>query len=294
MGLWQLSIKANAAETDELTDLLFELGATSVAFADAGDSPIFEPSVADDVVWEVNLLTAVFDESIAAETILLSISQQYPDCLVDCEMEQIVEQAWERTCLDQFQPMQFGKHVWICPSWTTPPDPDAINILLDPGLAFGTGTHPTTALCLEWLDANPPIGKTVIDYGCGSGILAIASVKLGASSVWAVDHHEQALLATRENAKRNFISAAQLETLTPEQLPSVHVDVLIANILAQPLIQLASRLAGHVKVGGHIVLSGILPEQTQQIINAYSPYMTILDIHQRDEWVCIAGVLRRV
>ncbi len=293
MGLWQLSIKAKAEETDALTDLLFELGATSVAFADAGDTPIFEPSAADDVVWDSNLLTAVFDESIAAETVLLLISQQYPDCLIDCQLEQIVEQAWERTCLDQFQPMQFGKHVWICPSWTTPPDPDAVNILLDPGLAFGTGTHPTTALCLEWLDAHPPTDKTVIDYGCGSGILAIAAAKLGASSLWAIDHHEQALLATRDNATRNFISVAQLQTLTPEQLPAIHVDVLIANILALPLIQLAPTLARHVKAGGHIVLSGILSQQTEQIIDAYSPYMTIVDIHQRDEWVRVAGILHK-
>jgi ribosomal protein L11 methyltransferase len=147
-------------------------------------------------------------------------------------------------------------------------------------------------LCLEWLDAHPPVGQTVIDYGSGSGILAIAAVKLGASSVWAVDHNEQALLATNENAKRNFISAAQLQTLAPEQLSAVHVDVLIANILALPLIQLAPRLVGHVKIGGHIVLSGILAQQTQQIIDAYAPYMTITDIHQREEWVCIAGVVR--
>ncbi|MFN7096883.1 MAG: 50S ribosomal protein L11 methyltransferase, partial [Gammaproteobacteria bacterium] len=202
MNFWQVTIKADEEDVDAITDYLFELGAVSVTFTDAGDTPIFEPPPASDILWEKNYITALFEESVDAESILLALTQQYPNTLADCRLEQIAEQAWERTCLDQFQPMQFGDRLWICPSWTTPPDPDAINIALDPGLAFGTGTHPTTALCLEWLDAHPPLGQTVIDYGCGSGILAIAAAKLGATSIWAIDSHDQAIIATQENARQ--------------------------------------------------------------------------------------------
>lgn len=290
MNFWQIIIKAHASILDEITDYLFELGAVSVTFTDAGDTPIYEPSPQDETFWENNYITALFEESINAETILLQLAQNYPALAADCRLEQVMEQAWERACLDQFQPMQFGQRVWICPSWATPPDPTAVNIALDPGLAFGTGSHATTALCLEWLDQHPPINKTVIDYGCGSGILAIAAAKLGATTVWAVDNHEQALIASQENANQNYISATQLQISTPDKLREIKVDILIANILALPLIELAPKLAAYVKAGGYIVLSGILAEQTQMLIDTYSTFMTIESIHQRDEWVRIAGI----
>lgn len=290
MNFWQVTIKADEEVVNEITDYLFELGAVSVTFTDAGDTPIFEPPTANDILWEENYITALFEESVDAESILLSLTQKYPNTLADCRLEQIAEQAWERTCLDQFQPMQFGDRLWICPSWATPPDPLAINIALDPGLAFGTGTHPTTALCLEWLDANPPFNQTVIDYGCGSGILAIAAAKLGATSVWAIDNHEQAIIATQENARQNHISAMQLQVTTPDGLPQLHVDVLIANILALPLIELAAKLTDLVKKNGYIVLSGILADQTEKIVDTYSAYMEIQNIHQREEWVRIVGI----
>lgn len=290
MNFWQITIKADITLVNEITDYLFELGASSVTFTDAGDTPIFEPPAASDLLWEDNYITALFEESVDSESILLALSQKYPDCLADCRLEQVVEQAWERACLDQFQPMQFGDRLWICPSWATPPDPLAVNISLDPGLAFGTGTHPTTALCLEWLDGHPPVNKAVIDYGCGSGVLAIAAAKLGAASVWAVDNHEQAIIATQDNARQNHISAMQLQVTTPDNLPTLRVDVLIANILALPLMELASKLAAYVKPDGRLVLSGILADQTQKIIDTYSAYMRIEEIHQRDEWVRIVGV----
>jgi ribosomal protein L11 methyltransferase len=294
MRSWQLTLKVSANEADTLTDFLFELGAVSVTFTDAGDAPIFEPSAASDVIWDDSILTALFQEDIDPEAVLLQLAQTFPDCVGSCHLEELAEQAWERACLEQFQPMQFGRHLWICPSWASPPDPAAVNIILDPGLAFGTGTHPTTALCLEWLDANPPSNKTVIDYGCGSGILAIAAARLGASVVWAIDNHEQAVIATKENATRNYISATQLQVGMPEHLPPMQADIVIANILALPLIELASTLCQHVKPQGHIVLSGILAEQTALITEAYSPFIEITDISQREEWVRISGIRRIV
>lgn len=292
MRSWQLTLKVSANEADALTDFLFEIGAVSVTFTDAGDAPIFEPSAASDIIWDDSILTALFQEQIDPETVLLELAKTFPECIGSCHLEELVEQAWERTCLEQFQPMQFGRHLWICPSWATPPDPAAVNIILDPGLAFGTGTHPTTALCLEWLDANSPANKTVIDYGCGSGILAIAAARLGASIVWGIDNHEQAVIATKENATRNYISATQLQVGTPEQLPPMQADIVIANILALPLIELAPTLCQHVKVGGDIVLSGILAEQTALITETYSQYIEITDIAQREEWVRISGKKR--
>ncbi len=290
MRFWQLTVKVEGKLVDELTDFLFEIGAISITFADAGDTPIFEPSAHSDVIWESNYVTALFDETTDSESILVTLAQHYPHCLADCQLEQLIEQAWERACLDQFEAMRFGNHLWICPSWATPPDPTAVNIILDPGLAFGTGTHPTTALCLEWLDAHPPLNQTVIDYGSGSGILGIASAKLGARAVWAVDNHEQALISTKENAKRNHISATQLEIVSPADLPQITADLLVANILALPLIELAPTLVTYVKVGGYIVLSGILSEQQQMIIDTYSPFMSIESIKQSEEWVRIVGI----
>ncbi|NNM58810.1 MAG: 50S ribosomal protein L11 methyltransferase [Legionellales bacterium] len=290
MHFWQLTIKAEANIVDELTDFLFELGAVSITFTDAGSNPIFEPSAHSDVIWESNYITTLFDDTTDAESTLIKLTQQYPSCLADCHLEQLREQAWERACLDQFEAMRFGQRLWICPSWATPPDPTAVNITLDPGLAFGTGTHPTTSLCLEWLDAHPPLNQTVLDYGSGSGILAIAAAKLGARAIWAVDNHDQALLATRDNAKRNHISATQLKVVSPEDLPQIIADLLIANILALPLIELASQLVSYVKPGGYIVLSGILSEQSQMIIDTYSQYMSIESIQESAEWVRIVGI----
>lgn len=289
MSQWQVVVRVKAAYVDELSDYLFDLGALSVTLTDAGDTPIYEPSPLDEPLWEENYLMALFECQQEAESILIALANQYPNIAADCRLEEIVEQAWERTCLDQFQPMQFGERLWICPSWLTPPDPKAINIVLDPGLAFGTGTHPTTALCLEWLDANPPRNQTVLDYGCGSGILAIAALKLEAACVWAVDIHEQALLATKDNAHQNQISATQLCVSSPNNLPTLMVDLLIANILALPLIELAPTLSAMVKPQGKIVLSGILESQINAILSAYQPFMIIDSIKTKEEWVRIVG-----
>jgi len=187
--------------------------------------------------------------------------------------------------------MQFGRQLWVCPFGEDPPDPDAVVVHLDPGLAFGTGTHPTTGLCLGWLDANPPTGQQVIDYGCGSGILAMAAYKLGAAQVHAVDIDPQALQATRDNAARNGIETG-IQVLNPDELGPAAVGLIIANILANPLIELAPELASRVASDGHIILTGILSEQADAVMDAYRPWFEFAMPVYREEWVLLVGVKR--
>jgi ribosomal protein L11 methyltransferase len=190
--------------------------------------------------------------------------------------------------MERFKPLCFGPRLWICPSWLPIPDPEAVNILLDPGLAFGTGTHPTTALCLEWL-ANTNLNQAqIIDYGCGSGILAIAALKLGAAGAIAVDHDPQALLAARENATRNAV-APYLQTLSPSELTETRADFLIANILADPLLELAPCFARLVSPGGRLALSGITQDQVQQLAQAYNYWFTFDIPAVRENWALLTG-----
>ena len=188
--------------------------------------------------------------------------------------------------------MRFGERVWICPSWETPPVPDAINILLDPGLAFGTGTHPTTALCLEWLDAHPIKDRIVIDYGCGSGILAIAAALLGARQVIAIDNDPQAIIASESNRELNQISPAQMSVHLPGAPDHPKADVMVANILSGPLEELTPVLAALVKPGGRIILSGVLSLQTQSLMDSYQDFFTMLVPVTREEWVRVEGIRR--
>ena len=216
------------------------------------------------------------------------LKQQLGDALSHWQVEILEDQDWSRAWLDDFKPMRFGEQVWICPSVYSPPEPNAVNILLDPGLAFGTGTHPTTAMCLTWLDGHPPQDKTVIDYGCGSGILALAAGKLGAKRILAVDNDPQALLATRDNSANNQL-ADRIETFLPDALPHLHCDLLLANILAGPLIELAPIFHTLVKPGGELVLSGLLQSQAETIIQAYKTMFTLNVEQQLEEWVCLHG-----
>ncbi|MGH8338382.1 MAG: 50S ribosomal protein L11 methyltransferase, partial [Gammaproteobacteria bacterium] len=205
------------------------------------------------------------------------------------EFSLLEEREWSREWLKDFKPMRFGRRLWIVPSACAPPDATAVNIRLDPGLAFGTGAHATTALCLEWLDGTKLTGKTVIDYGCGSGILAIAAALLGALHVWAVDNDPQALTATQDNAARNRVISA-LKISLPDQLPVAKADVLLSNILAAPLVELAPCFAAHLKSGGSLVLSGILDSQRDEIHNAYAPWFQFAGDMQSDGWVRMDGL----
>lgn len=191
--------------------------------------------------------------------------------------------------MDNFHPMRFGERLWIVPSWHAAPEPDAVNLLLDPGLAFGTGTHPTTSLCLQWLDAQQLQGKTLIDFGCGSGILAIAGLLLGAEHAVGTDIDIQALEASRDNARRNQIADERFDLYLPEQMPDTPADVLVANILAGPLVSLAPRLASLVKPGGLLALSGILAEQTDEILQAYRADFELDPVADQEGWIRVSG-----
>ncbi len=206
------------------------------------------------------------------------------------KIEQIEDKDWEREWMANFHPMRFGERLWICPSWRDVPDPDAVNVMLDPGLAFGTGTHPTTSLCLTWLDGLDLAGKTVIDFGCGSGILAIAALKLGASQAIGIDIDPQAIQASRDNAERNGV-ADRLSLYLPHQQPeNLQADVVVANILAGPLRELAPLISVLPKSGGHLGLSGVLESQAESVCEAYVAHFALDPVAVKEEWCRITGV----
>ena len=253
-------------EVEQLSDALEETGALSITYTDQYDDPILEPAPGAAPLWPNVVVHALYAEAPEAETARNIVSAAYPH--LSYSIHTLPDQDWERTCLDQFKPQQFGTRLWVCPSWLTPPDPDAVNLILDPGLAFGTGSHATTSLCLRWLDQAPLDQKQLIDYGCGSGILALAALKLGAAHVDAVDIDEQALLATQENALNNGMSTAQLTVGQPDSL-NKPVDVIIANILLAPLLALKTRFRELLLDNGTLVVSGLLAEQVPSLISAY-------------------------
>lgn len=293
MSWIELHIKTNASHADQISDQLMLLGAQAVTFQDAGDQPIFEPKPGEMHLWQETIVIGLFDLEIQLKSIVSYFEEQQAQGLIkNFHIQHIADQDWERVCLEYYQPIQCGKRLWICPSWRTPPDKNAINVILDPGLAFGTGTHPTTALCLQWLDEHVKSPELVIDYGCGSGILGLAALKLGAKQVIAVDYDPQALEATQNNCARNHISSPVLTTYLPQDLPKnlPKADLLIANILAQPLLELAELFANLLHPNGKILLSGILLDQRDQIKYTYAPWFDQLASENQGDWVRITGV----
>ena len=281
----QLTLQAVQHTPEQLEDALFEAGAIAVTLQDAGDQPVLEPAPGETPLWPHTRVTGLFDAQTDIERvkqILRRVLQS--DDLLECRMEGLEARDWVRAWLEDFHPMRFGARLWVCPSQQTPPEPLAVNLLLDPGLAFGTGTHPTTALCLEWLDGTDMAAKTVIDYGCGSGILAIAAARLGARQVWAVDIDPQALLACEHNAAANGV-AEYIRLAAPAALPALRADALLANILAGPLIALASHFGALVKPGGQLVLSGILDHQADRVEAAFIPWFEFGPRQQREDWI---------
>lgn len=283
----RLAISPEQAETYE--DALLEVGAVSVTFMDAEDQPIFEPELNTTPLWSNTHLLALFEADTDAEHVLAHLRLLTDAELPEHMSEVIEDQDWERSWMDNFQPMRFGQRLWIVPSWHAAPEPEAVNLLLDPGLAFGTGTHPTTALCLEWLDGQDLNGCDLLDFGCGSGILAIAALLLGAKQAVGTDIDVQALEASRDNAGRNNIAPERFELYLPEEMPPQQADVLVANILAGPLVALAPQLATLVKTGGRLALSGILAEQGEEVAAAYADTFELDPIANRDGWVRITG-----
>lgn len=286
----RLAIAPEQAQTYE--DALLEVGAVSVTFMDAEDQPIFEPDLGTTPLWSHTHLLALFEADVDPATLFAHLELLTGAPLPEHQAERIEDQDWERSWMDNFQPMRFGRRLWIVPSWHAAPEPDAVNLLLDPGLAFGTGTHPTTALCLEWLDDQELAGQTVLDFGCGSGILAIAALLLGADRAVGTDIDPQALEASRDNANRNGIAPESFPLYLPEQLPHEPADVVVANILAGPLVQLAPRITSLVRPGGRLALSGILAEQAEEVRAAYATDFELEPTAEKDGWVRISGIRR--
>jgi ribosomal protein L11 methyltransferase len=329
MPFLQLTLSIGAADPAPIEDALLTAGATSITLQDAGDDPVLEPAPGTTPLWPSVQIKALFDDSIDPQAVLSALRAELSQPLPDAHFETVADRAWEREWLKDFHPMQFGRRLWICPGGQRPdgagpgnrdiadttlhstdatgaisrfpgpaPSPAAPSlppsfcfIELDPGLAFGTGTHPTTALCLEWLDGAQLEQQRVLDYGCGSGVLAIAALKLGAASAVAVDIDPQALLATRDNAIRNHVEE-RLRVQPADSPIDAPVDVLLANILAEPLETLAPTFADLVAPGGRLVLSGILRSQAAAVATRYAPWFDIGPAILRDDWARLDGVRR--
>ncbi len=295
MSWWQLSIECAQQEIEATEDILLSLGALSLTLGDTQDEPIYEPPPGETPFWSHTTITGLFEQTRSMEDLYDDLVQRLPPHQISSIRKyQLADQQWERAFLDQFEPIHFGRNLWICPSWREPPDKNACNIILDPGIAFGTGSHPTTALCLEFLAQHPPHGKSVLDFGCGSGILAIAAFKLGASSVRCTDIDPQALEATTSNAQRNHIDADELPVSLPQNMDDSQVEYLLANILSGPLVELEPQLADLTAPGGQLVLSGILPQQAQQVTQAYSRHFELDPVTTRDGWCRVTGRKKNV
>ncbi|WP_324035823.1 50S ribosomal protein L11 methyltransferase [Aeromonas caviae] len=284
----QIRINATAKTADKVSNMLLGRGAQAVTFMDAKDVPVYEPMPGETPLWGETEVMGLFDaETDPAPTI--AFFQQIFGEDVGYKVEQLEDKDWVREWMDHFHPMQFGERLWICPSWRDVPNPDAVNVMLDPGLAFGTGTHPTTALCLQWLDGLDLAGKTVVDFGCGSGILGIAALKLGAARVIGIDIDPQAIQASRDNAERNGV-ADQIELYLPADQPQdVEADVVVANILAGPLRELAPLIAGHGKAGSLMALSGVLKSQAPELETIYGQWFEMDPTAVKEEWCRLSG-----
>lgn len=293
MGWIEVKGDIHRKKAKRCQEVLENLGAVAVSLMDPGVDPLFEPLPGTTPLWENLKIVGLFDDSVSKTALALQLQQQFPH--MTFEIEPLPEQDWTRTWLEHFHPQAFGDRLWVMPSdYPDPPEmgPDPVILTLDPGLAWGTGTHATTALCLRWLANNQKSIALldVLDFGCGSGILGIAACLLGVHKVWAIDHDPQAITATRDNANRNAIPESQLCVQLnnhPEAVPTV--DVILANILAMPLIELAPQLQGFCRLHGKIVLSGILENQAEQVMDAYRPWFTFEPVQVQEGWVLLIG-----
>lgn len=290
----QIKLNATAETAEAIGDVLMEeAGALSVTFLDAKDTPVFEPMPGETRLWGETDIVALYDASTEMSEVV-AILKAHPLLGENFthKIEQLEDKDWERAWMDNFKPMRFGQRLWVCPSWCEAPDPQAVNIMLDPGLAFGTGTHPTTALCLTWLDGLDLQGKTVIDFGCGSGILSLAALLLGAEKVIGIDIDPQALQASKANAERNGV-ADRLELYLPQNQPqNLQAEVVVANILAGPLRELSSIIKGLIAPNGQLAMSGVLENQVESVADCYRDALTIDKIIVQDEWCRITASKR--
>lgn len=280
---------AAGLDADAAEEALLSAGALSVTLSDSRDDPVLEPAPGEVRLWPATRLTALFAADAASPALLARVAALTGVSAGDLQVEAVADRAWEREWLKDFVPLRFGERLWVAPHHASLADPDALVVRLDPGLAFGTGTHPTTAMCLRWLDAHPPAGLAVIDYGCGSGILALAAARLGARAVECFDIDPQALLATAGNAAANSL-AERIALRDSDAGLTAGADVLLANILAAPLCGLATRFAALVRAGGRIVLAGLLDAQREEVTRAYAPCFDIDCFDSREGWAGLAGM----
>ncbi|WP_096085361.1 50S ribosomal protein L11 methyltransferase [Agaribacterium haliotis] len=267
-------------------------GSLSVTFEDNADQPIFEPELGETPLWAATRITGLFEAKVDSQSIANDIAKRLKCPAESLHWHVLEDKDWEREWMSHYHPIECGEKLWICPSWCEPPDANAVNLKLDPGLAFGTGTHPTTFLCLQWLAEQDVNNLEVVDFGCGSGILGIASLLLGARQVHGVDIDPQALLATRDNIQRNGLAAEQMPVYFPDKAPEQAVDLVLANILAGPLVELAPQLIKLLKPGAKLCLSGILASQKNAIVEAYEHALEFEYSKEKDQWLCLVGKKR--
>ncbi len=285
MGWLQVRLNTRAEQAPAAEAALLECGAVSVTLEDNADQPLFAGAEPEQRLWQQTRVSGLFPADSDLDGLRAALPEAYRDGL---QAELLEDKDWEREWMEHYQPRQFAERLWLCPSWLTPPDPEAINIMLDPGLAFGTGTHPTTAMCLAELAVRVTPGDRVVDFGCGSGVLGVAALKLGAASVLATDTDLQALTATWANAERNGVANGQLKVCHPDELSgSEQADLVVANILAGPLCELAPVLTGMLVPGARLLLSGILREQVDALRAAYPIKLDIAC--EQDGWVALLG-----
>ena len=292
MSWKQISLQVKKSETDLISEVLIGLGSLSITYSDAQDDAIYEPPVGQTPLWDSVIVNALFSSEVNQKFIETSISDICNIVVIDTVT--LKDRVWEEECQKDFPSMCFGKRLWVCPSWDTESilSNDSIVIHMDPGLAFGTGTHQTTSLCLEYLDSNPPKNLHVIDFGCGTGILAIAAAKFGAKSVIAIDNDPQAVLSSKENVAKNKCENTITTIHSINQGSDRKCDLLIANILANPLVELEPLFSDLVHTNGMLLLSGILKEQVDRVVKCYSINFSNIEVANKGEWFRISGKRR--
>jgi len=291
MSWHQLSIITEEQSATEISDFFSDLGAVSVTYMDAEDQPVYEPTPGETKIWRLTKDIALFEMDAEPELVKTLLFNRFKDkSLQDWFLEVLEDQTWERTWMEHFHPMKFGESLWVCPTGQEKSDLNTVCMTLDPGLAFGTGTHATTALCLEWLATHDLTNKVVIDYGCGSGILAVAALLLGAKEAHAIDIDPQAITATIANAEKNNVTD-KVKCYLPEQFFAFQADIVVANILAKPLCELSESISSLIKPQGQLILSGILNEQADSVIAAYNQHsINLLPPTHQDDWCRIDGI----
>jgi ribosomal protein L11 methyltransferase len=287
-----LGFDLGGADAAAVEAACFASGALAVTFSDARDDAVLEPAPGEVRLWPATRVTALYAAASSSAAVLIELAARLGIDAGRIAVRCIADRVWEREWLKDFHAMRFGRRLWICPQHESVTEPGAVVVRLDPGLAFGTGTHPSTALCLEWLDGAALAGRSVIDYGCGSGVLGIAAARLGARTVAAFDIDPQALIATRENAAANGVDGTVRVCDQPGQLPPA-ADLLMANILAGTLIDLAAELGPMVRTGGALLLAGILEIQAEAVTKAYKPWFDMEVFRSRDGWVALTGIRRQ-